>query len=229
MPTAPLKRESLVEQLHTRLVDRIQSGELLPGTRLKIEELAVEFGVSRTPVREAISKLTQDGFVVQRHNSGPRVAAFNRRDVAEIIRTNEVLFDGVMDCLRQLTGRELDLLAVRLAAVTREQEAALRIGDSGQFHAHSVEFHLVLIEFCPNRTLGELARQTQYKINLCALYYQSQGRTREAGLTDHRAILAALEARDVDRAARLMRAHNREALERFLAESPDRPAGGGEE
>lgn len=223
MPPTPLKRESLVDQLHARLVDLIQNGRLAPGGRLKIEELAAEFGVSRTPVREAISKLTQEGFVVQRHNSGPRVADFDRWQIAEIIETNRVLFDGVMDCLRRLADETRDELAGRLTSTLDEQETALKTGHVGRFHTCSVAFHRLLIEFCPNRILRELALQSQYKLNLCALFHQSQTLAREASLTEHREILAALRERDFDRAARLMQVHNRQALAHYLARASEWP------
>ena len=92
-------RSSLVDQVHSFIIKRIQRREILPGDRLNIEELAKEFGVSRTPVREAISRLTQEGFVVQNHNAGPCVADFGKEQGLDIIIANAKLFDCVFQMM----------------------------------------------------------------------------------------------------------------------------------
>ena len=66
-------RTSLVDQVYSLILEKIQNRELLPGDRLNIEELARDFGVSRTPVRETINRLTQEGFIEQKHNVGPSI------------------------------------------------------------------------------------------------------------------------------------------------------------
>jgi len=222
MPTSSaVRRESLVDQLYRLIIDRIQSGALAPGARLNIEELSAEFKVSRTPVREAISKLTQDGFVVTRHNSGPAVIKFDRRQTAEIIKVNEALFDGIMESYGEAEPADLAAMLEELAQAVRNQQEALAADESDSFYAGSIRFHLVLIEHCPNRTLGQLALQTQYKINMCALYYQKSPETRRVSLKEHEEIAGLLRAGDIGRAAVRMKAHNRLALDQFLAASED--------
>jgi len=215
--SSTVKRESLVDQLYRLIIDRIQSGALSPGARLNIEELSAEFEVSRTPMREAISKLSQDGFVATRHNSGPAVIKFDRRQIVEIIKTNAVLFDGIMDSYTEAEPAELAALLAELDEVVRRQRAALAAGEIDSFYASSIRFHLALIEHCPNRTLGRLARQTQYKINMCALYYQKSPETRHLSLKEHEKISELLRAGDARRAAALMKSHNKLALAQFLA------------
>ena len=92
MMSEKVVRRSLVDQVHLFLVQRIQNRSLQPGERLNIEELAREFDVSRTPVREAISRLMQEGLVVQNHNAGPCVASFTKEQELDVIRANMELF-----------------------------------------------------------------------------------------------------------------------------------------
>ena len=219
MSPPKVKRESLVDQLYRLIIDRIQSGALAPGSRLNIEELSAEFEVSRTPVREAISKLTQDGFVVTRHNSGPAVIKFDRRQIAEIIKTNEVLFDGIIESYSESESAEMAAMLEELDEVIERQRLALAAGENDSFYAGSVRFHLVLIEHCPNRALRQLALQTQYKINMCALYYQKNADARQVSLREHEKIADLLRTGAIDRATASMKAHNKLALRQFLAAS----------
>lgn len=221
MASPKVQKQSLVDQIYRLIIDRIQSGDLAPGVRLKIEDLSAEFGVSRTPVREAVSRLSQDGFVVTRHNSGPAVIKFDRRQIAEIIKTNEVLFDGVMEAHAEAGAEETATLLDELDEALRRQRAALESGESDSFYAGSIRFHLALIEHCPNRTLGLLALQTQHKINMCALYYQKNPEARRASLGEHAEIAESLRSGDFRRAATLMKSHNRKALTQFLASSAE--------
>jgi len=116
-------RSSLVDQVHSFIIKRIQRREILPGDRLNIEELAKEFGVSRTPVREAISRLTQEGFVVQNHNAGPCVADFGKEQGLDIIIANAKLFDCVF---QMMPGEaEVDSMVAELEEIIQQQEETL--------------------------------------------------------------------------------------------------------
>ena len=117
-----IQKNSLVNQVYSLIIKRIQNGTIAQGERLKIEELASDFSVSRTPVREAINRLTQAGFVEQSHNSGPRVVNFNDRQKLDILKTNAVLFGGVIDSYKDYA--ELEGLLEELEKILQEQKEA---------------------------------------------------------------------------------------------------------
>ena len=97
---------SKVDAIYGLILDKIQSRELLPGDRLNIEDLARDFGVSRTPVRETVNRLIQEGFVEQKHNVGPSVDVYKRqlyqlrvRRFRKFSRRNQS--DHIKACLRR--------------------------------------------------------------------------------------------------------------------------------
>ncbi len=214
-----IERVSLVNQVHTSIISRIQNGVIAPGERLNIEDLAVDFGVSRTPVREAISKLTQEGFVEQVYNSGPRVVRLNGKQMRDVIRTNATLFSGVIESYASMHPKTHEALIRKLTRSVDAQRFALEDGDIDSFYQHSVRFHIDMIEACQNEMMKKFALQTQYQINMCALYYQKDEAIRSRGLEEHEQILACLQKKDFGGAIALMCAHNREGEEHISLEA----------
>lgn len=205
-----IQKNSLVNQVYLLIIKRIQNGTIAQGERLKIEELASDFSVSRTPVREAINRLTQAGFVEQSHNAGPRVVHFNDGQKLDILKTNAVLFGGVIDSYRDYAGFEG--LLEELENILQEQREAHLNEEINTFYEKSIAFHIVLIESCPNETMKNFALQTQYQINMCALYYQKERTFRERSVLEHAEILQALKARNFDEAAKRMNQHIKSAV-----------------
>src|SRR5690606_41435729 len=93
------KSASLRDQIGESLSAAIISGELAPGTMVSVPGLAAEFGVSATPVREAILDLEQRGFVTSVPNKGFRVTEVSRRDLSELIEVRTMLEAPVMAAL----------------------------------------------------------------------------------------------------------------------------------
>ena len=91
-----IKRVSLVDQVYSEVLGQITSGELGPGARLNIEDISKLLGVSRTPVREAISRLIQDGYVEQKYNAGPSVISFSIEKELDLSDANDYITEVVM-------------------------------------------------------------------------------------------------------------------------------------
>ncbi len=213
MMSEKVVRRSLVDQVHLFLVQRIQNRSLQPGERLNIEELAREFDVSRTPVREAISRLMQEGLVVQNHNAGPCVASFTKEQELDVIRANMELFRCVFAFLPET--EDPDGLIRELEDHIQDQRQAFAQDDSDAFHASSVRFHTALIERCCNQTICQFAMQTQRQMNMFALYFQVEDNYREKSIEDHQEILDRIRRGAWEEAAVLMKQHNAFALEYF--------------
>ncbi len=213
MMSEKVVRRSLVDQVHLFLVQRIQNRSLQPGERLNIEELAREFDVSRTPVREAISRLMQEGLVVQNHNAGPCVASFTKEQELDVIRANMELFRCVFAFLPET--EDPDGLIRELEDHIQDQRQAFAQDDSDAFHASSVRFHTALIERCCNQTICQFAMQTQRQMNMFALYFQVENNYREKSIEDHQEILDRIRRGAWEEASALMKQHNAFALEYF--------------
>lgn len=206
-------RRSLVDQVHLFLMQRIQNRSLQQGERLNIEELAREFEVSRTPVREAISRLMQEGFVVQNHNAGPCVASFTKEQELDVIRANTALFQCVFEFLPE--SKDLDGLIKDLEDHIQNQKQADNLD---AFHAASIQFHTAIIERCCNQAICQFAMQTQHQMNMFALYFQIEAKFREKSIQEHQEILEAIRSERWSLASSLMKTHNEFALEYFRKE-----------
>ena len=201
-----VKRTSLVDQLYDLILKKIKDRELVPGDRLNIEDLSKTFAVSRTPVRETINRLIQDGFVEQKHNVGPSIIMLSAEEEAELIEANSYLFDIVIDTYRSLNS--LTPLIEELEEMIGEQQAAMEEEDEYGAHKASERFHQTMIEYCTNKTIRECAAKTQNRINMCTFAYQTVGAQRKQSIRDHSEILEALKTGDIARAKSLMHAHN---------------------
>lgn len=201
-----VKRTSLVDQLYDLILKKIQDRELMPGDRLNIEELAKNFEVSRTPVRETINRLIQEGFVEQKHNVGPRIIKLSEEEETELMEANSYLFDVVIDTYRSLDT--LEFLVDELEEMIAEQKAACEADDELGVHKASDRFHQVMIAYCTNRTIRECAAKTQNQLNMCPFAYEAVTENRSQSIAEHTAILEALKRGDIAKAKTLMRSHN---------------------
>ncbi len=206
-------KRSATEQVYTLIVKKIRKGEFAPGDRLKIESLAKEFGVSRTPVREAIGMLTQDGFLEQVYNSGPRIPTFSKKRVHDLIETNGILTDGIIPLIFQT--RDLEVLAADLQKSVDRQRQALQDRDNESFMHNSIRYHEKIIAASPNKSLAQLAEQVQKQLDAWVSFYQEAEGSRERSVNQHQEIIDAFRDRDQEEVMQLLKEHNFTPMEYF--------------
>lgn len=209
-----ITKRSLPDQIYTVILRRIQNGELKPGERLNIEELSREFGISRTPLREAISRLSENGLVTVKHNSGPSVSELDPDRVSEIIEANSVMTNSIAGLI--FKSSDTKALADKLYAAVDAQKTALAKGSSEDFFNASVAFHEEIIKACPNSVLAEMTMRTQVQLDAFVLSYLEWNNKKEESIRDHLAIAKAAEAGDYKLFCREMTAHNTTPL-KFLS------------
>jgi len=198
--------------IQTRVIDavreRIISGELEPGVSLSEIALADAFGVSRTPVREALKQLQTEGLVEIRPRVGTFVTAPSRREINELFEM-KALLEGAAARLLANRGKVPEL--ERLRENVRATDEAVRAGDE-EAHADLVqEFHDLIIEGADNAKL-----HGHYRILMNQLAYQrlvrtslsQPGRPAKSG-SEHHHVVELIEAKDADAAERVMRDHVR--------------------
>jgi DNA-binding GntR family transcriptional regulator len=202
----------LSERLRESIEEEIAVGKLLPGTHLDEVELATRFGVSRTPIREALSLLLGEGLVESRPRRGAVVAQVSPPRLIEMF---EVMAELEAMCARLAARRITDeeFGAMELAHEECRSAAAGRDPDA-YFYANE-RFHFALYTASHNVFLFEQAAALQRKLRPYRRL-QLRVRNRLAGsFEEHQAILDALRACDADAAASSVRRHVIVQGERF--------------
>ncbi|GAA1806163.1 GntR family transcriptional regulator [Agromyces neolithicus] len=208
-PTEALRPDDVTVD-ETPLLDRLRklvlSGEFPPGAPLPELFLAQEFNVSRTPIREALKQLENEGLVEIRPRVGTFVRQPTRREIVELFELKGGL-EGLAAGLfaRRSSGPELDVLRRNVEA----SAAAVRRGDRTRYAALVHEFHNALIAGADNRKLSEHYERLMNQLAYHRLVLKSVDQPGRLGfsLKEHESIVAAIEARDHVSAEFTMRQH----------------------
>ncbi|GAA1493807.1 GntR family transcriptional regulator [Curtobacterium herbarum] len=207
----------------------IVAGDLLPGTRVTEAFLAERYGVSRVPVREALRGLEGEGFVVSQPNVGSRIAAipFDEADDLFAVRESLEVATARRAATRARTLFDGDALPEDWWRVRRELGEVLDAGDAAVEHDElellvdlNERFHLLVAALSGSTTLATLLRQLSRKIEWL---YAMDTFSRGARLwPEHRRILSAIDAGDVETAVARMAAHVQQSRVGYAARTPDR-------
>ncbi|MBW8760066.1 MAG: GntR family transcriptional regulator [Burkholderiales bacterium] len=202
----------LSERLRESIEEEIATGKLLPGSRLDEVELATRFGVSRTPIREALRLLLGEGLVETGPQRGAVVAQVTPQRLIEMF---EVMAELEAMCARLAARRmsEGELAAVEAAHEACRGSAAARDADA-YFYANE-RFHYAIYAASHNNFLFEQAAALQRKLRP---YRRLQLRVRnrpQRSFEEHQAILDALREGDADKAQQCIRSHVVVQGERF--------------
>jgi DNA-binding GntR family transcriptional regulator len=214
---------STAEAIRIALVRGIEDGILEPGARLGEGYLATLFSVSRTPVREALSRLEAQRFA-QRDGRGLVVPRVSVEQIIEVFAVREAL-DGTAARLAASHALALDLNELdRINVQMRELAAA---GEFGAMADMNVQFHDVLARASRNEMLLHFVRDVLSVVRrFKTTTFSKPGRALEA-VEEHEALLAALRAHDAETAELVAREHMRNALEvRIQLEIQARTGGG---
>ena len=208
--TLALDRSSSIKlRVYHALRQAIIGARLVPGAGLSEKDLAALLGVSRTPVREALSKLADEGLITILPQAGSFVAPLSYAGVVDAQYIRELLECGVVtDLARQVTVADLTALEVLIAG----QKQAVAVNDLARFHGLDEEFHRTLALRSGHPSVWNAVDQAKMQIDrVRCLSLPDPGRPAVA-ITQHEAILAALAKRDTRAAGAAMRRHLREVL-----------------
>jgi len=202
-------RRRLVTDVAARLRRAILSRELKPGQRLLETELAVQLGVSRTPLREALRMLEQEALVVPLPRGGVEVALLSAADADELYELREAL-DGL--AARRVAGQNgRDVVAGVLRENLEQAKVAVMKRDMERFTELNVSFHETIVEASGNRWLGRFIPIIRMTIQLFYPVLATDTGRAEQALEEHAAILEAIAGGDVEQAAERAREHARRA------------------
>jgi DNA-binding GntR family transcriptional regulator len=211
----PLVVDTKAAQIRQRLSDAIINGELLPGDRIVLDEIAREFGVSKIPLREALSSLEGAGLVVTTPHAGPRVAPLPTREVRGIYHLRESVEPLAM---RLALERNAPDLGDRLRATNERMRLGLgRAGDAEMSSLNS-EFHLEIARASSYQSVIEMVDELLIKVRRYRAVVKGFAADWEHAIEEHDEIIAAVESGDPERAVASMRAH---VHARGVTEAPD--------
>nr|WP_259374549.1 GntR family transcriptional regulator [Calidifontimicrobium sp. SYSU G02091] len=203
LPTArPFVRRALYEDVAERLRQQIFARELPPGSWIDEQKLAAEYGISRTPLREALKVLAVEGLVTMKLGRGAYVTEMSRDDVAQVYHVLALLES---DAAAAVARGADDAQRARLQQLHEQLEHDVQQRDA--FFATNERWHRALLEIAGNRWSQQVVADLRKVMKLSRHHSLfKQGRLADS-LAEHRAIMAAIAARDAEAAARLMRAH----------------------
>ena len=201
-PSGRLAASALYVQVAERLRGRILAHTLAPGSWIDEQALAADFGISRTPLREALKVLAAEGLVTMKLRRGAYVTEVSERDLAEVYQLLALLES---DAAGVVAIEATDAQLGELETLHRELEAS--VTDRDRFFAANERFHMRLLEIADNRWRNQMVTDLRkvMKLNRHHSLFK-QGRL-EASLKEHRRIMAALKSRNAARVRLLMQQH----------------------
>jgi len=210
---------ALYQEVAERLRQRIFAHELTPGTWIDEQKLAEQYGISRTPLREALKVLASEGMVHLKPRRGCYVTEISRQDLDDIFPLIALL-EG--RCAADAVKRAKPAEIRELKTIHERLEAAAQDGRIDAFFEANQEFHKRIQELANNRWLLSVIQDLRKVLKLSRMHSLSlEGRLQQS-LAEHRAIMAALEAGDAAKAEKLMHDHllsGREALVKMDAKA----------
>ena len=208
MSAITLTPKALYEEVAEQLRQRIFRRELEPGSWIDELKIAEEFGISRTPLREALKVLAAEGLVTMKVRRGAYVTEMSEKDLRDVYHLLSLL--------------ESDAAGVVAERATPEQQQSLRdlhaelesaAGNREAFFSVNERFHMALLDMADNRWRSQMVADLRkvMKLNRHNSLFK-QGRI-EDSLNEHRAILDAMLARDAEGTRRAMQAHFAQGLQ----------------
>lgn len=192
-----------MDHVRERLRAAILAGDLAPGTRLSVPELARHLQVSRSPVREAVLLLVGEGLAVEHSRRGVEVARLGLADLLELYDLRAAL-DSLAAGLAASRMSGTDLAALR--GVLDAQGAAATLDPRG-FRELDARFHQIIVQTCGNARLTRHAELLAREMRLAGPLLLNTVPHLRLSHEEHRTIEAALRQRDAPAAEQAMRAH----------------------
>ena len=217
VPHARLKPRPLYEEVAELLRQRIfapSPNDMEPGAWIDEMKLSEEFGISRTPLREAIKVLAAEGLITMKMRRGAYVTEVNEKDLRDVFHLMAVL---EADAARTVATTATDSQLQELAALHIQLEKSTK--DRVKFFALNEAFHIQLLQIANNKWASQMVADLRkvMKLNRAQSLLKS-GRI-EQSLAEHAALMAAFKKRDAAAAQVAMRTHIDSGLE-AAGESP---------
>jgi DNA-binding GntR family transcriptional regulator len=208
MAAVSLTPRALYEEVAELLRQRIFNRELVPGSWIDELKLAEEYGISRTPLREALKVLATEGLVTMKVRRGAYVTEISERDLTDVYHLLSVLES---DAAGVVATQATDAQLKELQTLHRELEAA--VANRERFFQINEAFHMRLLEIANNRWRDQMVADLRKVMKLNRHNSLLKAGRIEESLAEHQAIMLAITARDCEAASAGMRQHFSNGLE----------------
>ncbi|NRA70673.1 MAG: GntR family transcriptional regulator [Gammaproteobacteria bacterium] len=198
---------TLAEQVLTKIQTAIIKGEIPNGSKINEQELAATYGISRGPLREAISRLESQKLIERIPHVGARVVSLDINELSDLFKVREVL-EGMAAQLAAENMTDDEIKELENLLLSHEQSEQLQQGDSYYQQQGDLDFHYLIITGSKNRTLINTLTIDLYHIIRMYRFQCSAETTRpQKAFKEHRRIVEAIAARDGELAQLLMKRH----------------------
>jgi DNA-binding GntR family transcriptional regulator len=217
MHPSRIAQTALYQEVAERLRQRIFAHALAPGARIDEQALAIDYGISRTPLREALKVLAAEGLVTLRPRRGCFVTEISEQDLDEIFPLMAML-EG--RCALEATARAQPDDLATLDALHEQLQHYTESNEIERFFEANQAFHFQIQEMSGNRRLRQVIQDLRKVLKLTRLFSLSIDGRLQQSLAEHAVILAAIKAGDAAGAETAMHDHilaGRQALARSHA------------
>lgn len=205
---------TLSQRVYKHLREEILSDRLPPGTELSEVALSKVLEISRGPIREAMGRLAAEGLITVRPRRRAEVRSLTPQELIDAYEVREAL---EVLAVRLAVPRVTEADMARLDQLIDQMADHVKANAIGDFFAVNVEFHETLCELSGNNKLQEVHHRLEGEIGRFQARTLALRGSLDGSLTEHRAILAAIRLRDVEKAAALTAAHVRVPAQRLQA------------
>jgi len=207
---------NLSARVYDQIKSLILSNEVLPGQKLYHQELSERLGVSRTPVREALTRLAQEGYVSLLPNRGFTCKEIRMQEAEELYDLREALEAFAVErAIENLTNSALDDLRQKMELYGRDVQKRF----TRERLVYDQDIHMAIAALTGNemvqRTLHQVFERIVLKRRTDGLYDPARGLTAHQ---EHLRLLEAMQSRDIPQAVKIIRAHIREGKKNVLSD-----------
>ncbi len=207
-----IKRTFVRQEAYLKLRNWILEGKLAPGDKLRDKELAEQLGVSRTPIREALLRLEDEGLVQTKPNSSTRVSSIDFHSafhLYSIIWTLERL--ALCQAFGSITETHIQTMTEANEEFLKQMKARNRLKALDADH----DFHSVYVSLSQNTELEKIISDVKRKLKRLDLYYFETIKNAELSYEEHKKILVAFERKDLDLALEAVESNWKTSFSRF--------------
>ena len=197
-----MKDNVIVNGICECIKEKILSKEMFPGYRIVEDELAAELGVSRTPLRRALTKLQYEGFLYIIPNRGTYVVQFSSEEITHIYQARLCLEEGIAPCLiERVTEDDIRDLKV----IHEKIRTNIHTMSPADYSMWNKEFHLRMVKISKNDHIRRFVEEIHNRVALLLIFYDNSSNSIDSVLR-HEEMLRALETKDLDALIKAIRA-----------------------
>jgi DNA-binding GntR family transcriptional regulator len=207
-----IHKNSLKEQVIDAIRNAIIEGKFKPGEKIPEQELAEQLGVSRTPIREAIHILEQQGLVLIVPKSGTFVAEVDPAEVQDSLYTRIALEElALRQSIERSKPEEWEYLCKKLSCILNGMKEAVEKGNTIAATELDIEWHTTLIDAAQNRSLSRVWRATGLQFLIWSpernLYPIAEGKFSDITYLRHKELFEVIQRKDPDECSRAISLH----------------------